>query len=30
MVTELELTGPTRRIYSNFLGGVCSVPIALR
>lgn len=30
MVTEFELTGPTRRIYSNFLGGVCSVPIALR
>jgi cytochrome P450 len=30
MVSEMELVDEPRRIYSNFLGGVCHVPVALR
>lgn len=29
LVGTIGLTGPTRRIYSNFLGGICSLPVAL-
>ncbi|GLZ35175.1 cytochrome P450 [Lentzea sp. NBRC 105346] len=30
MVSGMELAGEPRRIYSNFLGGVCHVPVSLR
>ncbi|TWP53810.1 cytochrome P450 [Lentzea tibetensis] len=30
LVSEIEPVGEPRRIYSNFLGGVCHVPVALR
>lgn len=29
MAAEIEVVGPIRRIYSNFLSGVCSLPVAL-
>lgn len=29
MASEIEVVGPIRRIYSNFLSGVCSLPVAL-
>jgi cytochrome P450 len=28
--TDIELTGPVRRVYSNFLSGLYSLPLALR
>ncbi|CAL9425013.1 cytochrome P450 [Streptomyces sp. enrichment culture] len=30
LVTDLEPSGEPARIYSNFLGGVCSVPVTLK
>jgi cytochrome P450 len=30
MVGSIEVTGPPQRVYSNFLGGTCNLPVALK